>query len=417
MPDYTKDGKIVLNLKGAWFDATDYRNWTTTQNYFTRDAFLGLREGIAKLRATDDGTKALNGFIAGERLATAQTDLLKAHLGAFAENRNAVNGVADWVAEHGPTLPESVLKQSGGLHPVFPEQITAAVQALSDRLGEKAGGAIAAMRAITKGETVGEAEINIARKAFEDAGLLTIKGELTSVGTLLLQEDGARFLARAGIVTAESAGIAVRTLQIAATGVAGAGELSEVSKLARRGRVTGETGAVTEDVRIATKTLGEAARKLPVAGNVLSVASTIAAIADSAHAATLPPAPTGAPNTLEEKKAREFLEWEAQTGRQVNLVKEVIKGTLALTPLPGADIAFAKSTDSLEKTILKNMGPPPASRGPLQPERLAWKPTALDVTASQTTNFNLQARGPQSSSPPVSAPPATIPRVRPPAAP
>ena len=415
MPDYTKDGKIVLNLKGAWFDATDYRNWTTTQNYFTRDAFLGLREGIAKLRATDDGTKALNGFIAGERLATAQTELLKTHLGAFAENRNAVNGVAEWVAEHGPTLPESVLKEAGGLHPVFPEQMTAAVQALSDRLGGKAGDAIAAMRAITKGDSVGEAERNIARKAFQDAGLLTIKGELTSVGILLLQEDGARFLARAGIVTAESAGVAVRTLQIAATGAAEAEGLSEAGKLARRGRLTEEAGAAAEDVGIANKALGMAVKKLPVVGNVLSVASTVAAIAGSAHAATLPPAPAGVPNTPEERKARAFLEWEAQTGRQVNLVKEVIKGALALTPLPGADIAFAKSTESLEKAMQKNMGPP--SRGPLQPESLAWKPLALDVTASQTNNFNLQARGTQPSSPPISAPPATIPRIRPPAAP
>jgi hypothetical protein len=216
MPGYTKDGKIVLNLNGAWFDAADYRNWTTTQNYFNSDAFLQLREGIATLQGTDDGARALESFRAGHRLTRTQTDLLKANLGGFSENRNAVNGVADWVMEHGAALPESVLKEVGGVRPVFPEQLTAAARALSDRLGARAGGAIAAMQAIASGNAVGEAESKIARKAFKDAGLLTIKGGLTSVGSLLLGEDGARFLAKAGIATAESAGKATGPLQIAA---------------------------------------------------------------------------------------------------------------------------------------------------------------------------------------------------------
>ena len=196
MPAHTRDGKIVINLTGSWHDPADPSLLTTTRNYFTRDDFLAVRTGIQKLQGTREGAEALMHMRAGESLSAAQKGLLKTNLGSFAENRQAIKGVSGWVKEHGMEVPEAVLRQ--GEHAVFPEQMSAAATALSARLGaDKAGSALNTMRDITTGKVVSDTARKEAIKAFEDAGLLTGKGELTSVGVLMLKPEGAKFLARA----------------------------------------------------------------------------------------------------------------------------------------------------------------------------------------------------------------------------
>lgn len=179
---------MVINLTGNWHDPTEPSLLTTTRNYFTKDDFLAVRAGIQRLEGTGEGAEALQRLKAGESLSQTQKDLLKTNLGSFADNRNAVNGVTIWVKEHGAEVPETVLHH--GTQAVFPEQMNAAARALSGRLGaEKAGSALNAMRDIVAGKAVSDSARKEAMEAFEDAGLLTAKGELTSVGMLMLKPE------------------------------------------------------------------------------------------------------------------------------------------------------------------------------------------------------------------------------------
>jgi hypothetical protein len=202
VPVHTRDGKIVINLRGSWPDPSDPSLLTATRDYFTRDDFLAVRAGIQNLQGTTEGAEALQRLRSSESLSAAQKNLLKTNLGSFADNHHAVNGVANWVKGHGMEVPEAVLRQGG--YPVFPEQISAAATALSGRLGAaKAESALNTMRDITAGKTVSEAARRETMKAFEDAGLLARNGELTDVGILMLGQEGAQFLAKAGITTAD----------------------------------------------------------------------------------------------------------------------------------------------------------------------------------------------------------------------
>jgi hypothetical protein len=246
VPVHTRDGKSVINLTGNWHDSSDPSLLTTTRNYFTRDDFLAVRAGIQKLEGTKEGADALKRFRAVESLSAGQKDLLQTNLGSFAGNWQAIHNISGWVKDHGMEVPEAVL--ACGAHAVFPEQMSAAAAALRGRLGaEKAGSVLSTMRDITAGNVISETARKEAMKAFEDASLLTGKGELTGVGMLLLKTEGAKFLAQAGIVTADGTKTASQAFAAPACCPA---EAAEAEKLANAGErpATGKKAAADAGV-------------------------------------------------------------------------------------------------------------------------------------------------------------------------
>jgi hypothetical protein len=421
MPVHTRDGKLVINLTGNWHDSSDPSLLTTTRNYFTRDDFLAIRAGIQKLEGTREGAEALRCMSAGQRLSPAQKDLLKTNLGSFAENRNAVSGVAAWVKDHGMEVPEAVLRQ--GAHAVFPEQMSAAATALYDRLGaEKAGQALSTMRDITAGKAVSQTARSAATKAFEDAGLLTSKGDLTSVGILMLKQEGTKFLEKAGIVTAEGAKTASKAFAAVAraAGETPLGNLPGGTDMATEKLAVGARAAETSTaIRVAGESaeaasqggrfLGTIMKKVPGVGQVIAAGAAIMGIAGAARAETLPPEPPEAPQNPEEKKARELLEVQADYQKTRNVCKEVIKGGLSLLPVPGADMAFEKYSDDEQERMQARAGAAASpsrfagqnleegtrSRAgrPLEADGLAQRPGALDRAAPISASYNVQAQG------------------------
>jgi hypothetical protein len=402
MPVHTRDGKVVINLTGNWHDPSDPSLLTTTRNYFTRDDFVAVRTGIQKLEGTKEGAEALNRLKAGESLSSVQKDLLKTNLGSFAENQNAVNGVAGWVKGHGTEIPEAVLRQ--GAHAVFPEQMRAAATALSDRLGaEKAGSALSTMRDITAGKVVSETARSAATKAFEDAALLTSKGDLTSVGILMLKQEGTKFLEKAGIVKAEGAKTASKAFAAVAraAGETPLGNLPGGTEIATEKlavgaraaetstaiRVAGESAA--EGASLGSRVLGAVMKKVPGVGQVIAAGAAIVSIAGAAHAETLPPEPPGAPQTREEKSAREILEMQA--AKTMKVFKEVVKGALSLVPVPGADMAFDQYADNEQEKTQARAGTAAGVRRPFEVNDLVQQPGALDRSADQRAFQNAGA--------------------------
>jgi hypothetical protein len=402
MPVHTRDGKVVINLTGNWHDPSDPSLLTTTRNYFTRDDFLAVRAGIQKLEGTSEGAEALNRLKAGESLSPVHKDLLRTNLGSFAENQNAVNGVAGWVKGHGTEIPEAILRQ--GEHPIFPEQMSAVATALSERLGaEKAGAALNTMRDITAGKPVSAAARSAAMKAFEDAGLLTAQGELTSVGVLTLKQEGARFLASAGIITAEGAKTASRALDAVTLtashapgsslpmGLAGAGEkLAAGETVATEASLAGRIAReAAEGARLVRAGTGIALKKIPIAGQAIAAGAAIMSIVGAAHAETLPPEPPSAPQTAEEKKAREILEMQAATQRTDRVSQEVVKGMLGLLPVPGLGNVFDAYADNEREKMQSR----PGAGRPLEVDGLVQQPGSLDRAAPINAHYNAQAQG------------------------
>jgi hypothetical protein len=272
------------------------------------------------------------------------------------------------------------------------------------------------MRDITAGKVVSETARREATTAFEKAGLLTREGEMTSVGLLMLKQEGVKFLARAGIITEEGeqtasmAFAAVSGVGLAAGVVSTGKELKASEKAAIEIKNAARTGEETAEViGEGSRFLGPLTKKIPVVGQVITVLTAVTGIAGAAQAETLPPEPKAAPQTPEEKRARALLEAQAETQRTKNEYKEGIKGALGLLPIPGTDIAFDKFTDSEDEDMQARMDA--ATRGGPQPidvDDLIWEPSVLDRQGPISDKFNAEAqrRGDAPASPAAAAVPA-----------
>jgi len=300
------------------------------------------------------------------------------------------------------TLPEA--------QAVFPEQMSAAGAALSERLGaEEARSTLDTMRDVALGKTVSGAARSAATRAFGKAGLVTPDGEITSVGVLVLRLEGTKFLAQAGIVTEQGAKTAAHALAAVArtsghsplgslpVGLTGAGEtLAAEEKVAADAanaiRITGESA---EAASLGSGVLGIVMKKAPVAGQAIAAVAAIMGIA-AAHAKTLPPEPHGAPQTPEEKMAREVLEMRAEYQKSTDENKELVKGMLSLLPVPGMATAFEKYSDDEQEKMQARMDAAARIHGkpgrPVRPEDLVQQPCALDRTGPVCQSFNAQAR-------------------------
>ena len=63
MAEHTRDGKVVIDLTmGA------RESWTTTRDYFVRDDFIALRDGMKKI----EGSSALTHLKEGKPLSDAR---------------------------------------------------------------------------------------------------------------------------------------------------------------------------------------------------------------------------------------------------------------------------------------------------------------------------------------------------------
>jgi hypothetical protein len=400
-------GNLVLNANGALPGG--------------RKLFETLHElGInPRLRPSDGKIIIKAGTTEAELFQSTQSIIAKAQIVEVGHGKVVTNLTGDLHKPVSP-LPEGALRQ--GAHGIFPEQMDAAATALSKRLGpEKAGSALNTMRDITAGKAISDTARREATTAFEDAGLLTAKGELTSLGMVMLKQDGAKFLAGAGIITAEGAKTASQAFAALARTPAEAAEALRLAgrteELAAGEKVAAETatrvvGETAEAASLGSKIGGTILKKVPVAGQVLAVGTAVMGIAGAAHAETLPPEPQGAPQTQAEKHARELLEMQADGQKTMNVSKEVIKGALGLVPIPGADVAFDKYANSEQEKMqaradaasgsrrtLEGDGPqpgqPPAAKA-AAPNRYAALTQAQNrVAADQTQKQQPRTRPPR----------------------
>lgn len=305
MAEHTRDGKVVVDLTmGA------RTSWTTTRDYFTRDDFTALRDGMNKI----EGSSALTHLREGKTLTDAEKTLLQTHLGKFAGDRDSVNAVTAFMkGKPAGAVPESLLRE--GAHAILQSDIRDAAAALAKQ-GDKAGPAISTMRDIAAGKTVDAAARTSATKVFKEAGLLNGRDELSSVGSYLLKQEGKSFLTAAKVA---DAGI-------------------DASKIAGAAVKAGAVKAVGSSF----------AKKIPMLGTALGVVTAMSAMSTAANAAEIP-AVTG--STPQEIERAETLKSLAEMKRNAAVVKEGVIGAVGLLPVPGADLLLRAQMDNAEAQL------------------------------------------------------------------
>jgi hypothetical protein len=314
MAEHTRDGKVVIDLTMG-----GRQSWTTTRDFFTKDDFTMLRDGMKKLEGTREGASALQHLKEGKVLTEPEKTLLKANIGKFGSDPASVKSVADWVKTNGAAVPESILNSGG--HAIMQSDIRDAASRLAKQ-GDKAGPALETMRDIAAGKTVPDAARTSATKVFKEAGLLNGREELSIIGNFLAKNEGKAFTTAAGIKAAAT---------VATTG-------ADVAKAAH---------AVAESSSF-LKGAGKAvAKKLPGIGTALGVIAAVSSVS-SASAAELPAVTGQTPAEISQSEhARTF----AEMRRNANVAKEVVVGAAGLLPVPGADIALRAHMDNFEQQL------------------------------------------------------------------
>lgn len=129
MKPYTRSGETVLNLRGAWADATHHSLLTTTRDFFDEKSFRDIRARLADFKTAQPAahtllTRAAEG---GKPLSDEHREILATALKGqeleqdWNNSARAVLSVSNWVRKNGNALPEALLNVAG--RPVLPNEL------------------------------------------------------------------------------------------------------------------------------------------------------------------------------------------------------------------------------------------------------------------------------------------------------
>ncbi len=185
--EHTRNGKVVVN-----FVAGQRRDLMTTREFFTKEEFLKIKDGIKALKETPIGRAAIQKLKEGTLLSDAEAKLLEQKLSNFAKDPNAIESVEKWVASNGSKVPEAIMRLNS--RPVFANEIQYAAEQLA-KMEVKSKGTIDVLRKMAAGDVKGVSPQLV--RDFKSMGLIVGDGSVSDLGKLLIQKEGTPFIAEA----------------------------------------------------------------------------------------------------------------------------------------------------------------------------------------------------------------------------
>ncbi len=121
MKTYTRSGENVLNLRGAWADATHPSLLTTTRDFFDEKSFRDIRSHLADFKKAQPEAHGIIAKAAreGQPISEQNRETLNAALKGhpleqdWKSSQRGVISVSNWTQKKGDAIPDSLLNVAG----------------------------------------------------------------------------------------------------------------------------------------------------------------------------------------------------------------------------------------------------------------------------------------------------------------
>ena len=184
MKPYTRSGEKVLNLRGAWADATHHSLLTTTRDFFDEKSFREIRTHLADFKTAQPQAYAIL-TRAGPGLSPENRETLTAALKNhpleqdWKNSERGVLAVSNWVRKNGNALPDSLLNVDG--RPILPNELAEDVRHFEEFRARNPEQGALATAFLASGQTT-PPEDRATRNALHNAGLLNRADHLSLQG-------------------------------------------------------------------------------------------------------------------------------------------------------------------------------------------------------------------------------------------